>query len=198
MFKNNINIGKTLGKLFSNSFSTNNRLNQNFRSTIPINMLQNLTFKNIQIYFEQQNIKTINPFLHFSFDSDHVEKLMILMKNDFVKYYQNQIKMQNPVHFYVKNQLLSFIKGIIENGLLEYFLPCDKFTSETIFVIFKRFFPKILTKFNLKNSNSRESKKNRFNFGNFWEKDFSNFKSILKNHSNTVLNKFSIINYKFF
>lgn len=172
-----------IGRVFKQMSVNNNSIKSGAESGFVSSSLQNLSFSNSLKYFSCIGIFDIFPLLVFDFESENFERQINLLKMDYLSYYRKQIKGTNPFLLYLKNKYRSLIKILTEQENMGLIFPKEGFLSEIFFILLKKNNPKLIEKFELKNSNGKESIKNRLKWITLMENAHKNHAKIIQNKS---------------
>ena len=170
-----------IGRVFKHMSVNNNAIKGGYESGFVSSSLQNLSFSNGLKYFSGIGIFDIFPLLVFDFESENFERQINLLKMDYLCYYRKQLKGRNPFLLYLKNKYRSLIKLLMEQENMGLIIPKESFLSEIFFILLKKDYPKLIEKFELKNSNVKESIKYRLKWIALMENTHKNHAKILQN-----------------
>lgn len=168
--KNSSGVSKALAGCFesmsvSNSFvrlqgdQADNPLIEQAKSK---NKLLNLSFKSKAHLFRSLFPCQIEPKHYFGIENtpDGFEKVIEIIRNDFMDYYKSQMLDQSVLSYFLKSQFGSFVSKLAENQeQLVHFIQIKRF-SEALYVILTRGFFDAETKI-LVNLREKDNSKNR-------------------------------------
>lgn len=170
-FKNSISFQKQFGQSFENFNITNAFVKSTskvaehpmFIASRNANQQFNFTFRTKLKFFEAFGLQSVEPKAFFGVENtpDGFEKILLTIKDDYLKYYSNQIPNKSAVNCFLRSKFTSLVLKIWENqNLFRQFLKQKRF-SELFYSILARMLPELPDSSEIINSREKETARNR-------------------------------------
>ena len=159
----------------------------------------NFSFQIKTRLFDSFGLKSIQPKSFFAIEntSDGFERVLSIIKEDYLNYYKSQIRPQTLLNCYLRSEFTSFVCKLSENkSSFENFLKLKRF-SELFYTILLRALPEITNSNSLINSREKENAKNRVDLARFCIEETAEAENRKKLIQTQNVRKFGDTSYRF-